>query len=106
MLSAALIAFVETNFTDEDEKNAICAPIPHPDTSTDWLRLALATTTNTIRWGSHPALSAWLSNARLNITSSFGVPTTPAQMEILGLAGTHTPGSIANLNRLLATAEN
>jgi hypothetical protein len=104
VFSAAFIAYVETAFTDEAEKNDICAPIPHPDTPTDWLRQALVNTTNTIRWGSYPALTKWLNHARLNVTASFGVPTTQAEFEILGKVGTHTPGAIANLGRLLADA--
>lgn len=102
VFSAALIAFVETAFTDEDQKNEICTPVPHPDTEIDWLRQTLANTKNTMLWGSHPTLTKWLSHSRLNVTASFGSPTTPAQMEVIGKAGMHTPGAIANLQRLLA----
>ncbi|OBH89059.1 NAD(P)-binding protein [Mycobacterium sp. E2733] len=67
IFSAALIAHVEAGYPDDQVKNALCVPLPHPDTDVDWLRLALADYSNQLRWLDDPDLTAWLSAARLDL---------------------------------------
>jgi len=63
--SAAFIAHVEATVDGDDEKNALCRPVPVPETPNDWLRMHLLTARNQQRWAQHPALRAWLHRSRL-----------------------------------------
>jgi putative NAD(P)-binding protein len=67
IFSAALIAHVEAAYPGDAAKNELCAPLPHPDTDLDWLRIALADYRNQLRWLDDPDLTAWLSAARLDL---------------------------------------
>ncbi len=67
IFSAALIAHVEAAYRDDQVKNELCVPLPHPDTDSDWLRLALADYANQLRWLDDPDLTAWMSAARLDL---------------------------------------
>lgn len=105
VFSAALIAHVEATFTDEAEKNALCAVIPSPDADIDWLRTTLVNTESTIRWGSEPRIASWLEGSRLNSvkTGLTGAPT-PAQIGTLRTIVRHMNGAVDNLRRLLDEA--
>jgi hypothetical protein len=101
VLSAAIIAHVEASYGDEERKNELCTPIPHPDSDIDWLRTTLANTINVTRWGGDPVMAAWLAKARLNINTTPGASPTPEQIAIIGRIGQHTGGAITNLQKLL-----
>ena len=64
--SAALIAYVESHYSDAAEMNALCAVVPSPEQPIDWLRMWSATLTNMARWHQQPTLQAWLMQCRLN----------------------------------------
>ncbi|MCP9274132.1 NAD(P)/FAD-dependent oxidoreductase [Mycolicibacterium arenosum] len=66
VFSSALIARVETGYPDDDARNALCAPVPHPDVPLDWLRITLSDNLAQARWLQDPGLTAWLESARLN----------------------------------------
>ena len=103
VFSAAFIGHVEACYSTDAEKNEFCTVIPHPDSDIDWLRTTLAHTLNLARWRSDPGLGSWLAGTRLDAFSSDrldGDPD-PAQLEVLGKIGEHTPGAITNLQRLL-----
>ena len=67
IFSAALIAHVEAAYPDDIRKNQLCAPLPHPDTDLDWVRIALADYGSQLRWLDDPDLTAWLSVVRLDL---------------------------------------
>jgi hypothetical protein len=67
IFSAALIAHVEAAYSDDIRKNQLCAPLPHPDTDLDWVRIALADYGSQLRWLDDPDLTAWLSAVRLDL---------------------------------------
>jgi hypothetical protein len=69
VFSAAVIAHVETAYTDEATKNALCGPVPHPDVPADWLRMTVAFNRNQLQWFADPDMMAWLDSARLNVLS-------------------------------------
>jgi hypothetical protein len=75
VFSAAFIAHCETAFTDEDEKNKICTPVPHPDNHIDFLRTTLSNTMNSMVWAQYPDLQTWLIDSRLD---GFSAPNMPA----------------------------
>ena len=66
VFSAAFIAYVEATIDDDEEKNRICAPLPHPDSDVDWLRTTLGTMQNGGTWASVPKLQQWLMASRLD----------------------------------------
>ncbi len=66
VFSAALIGHVECRYDDEATCNALCKPIPHPDTHLDFLRTTLANAANQARWSQEPELLAWLHASRLD----------------------------------------
>ncbi len=39
VFSSAFIAHVEAAYGDDETRNALCEPIPHPDAPIDWLRI-------------------------------------------------------------------
>ncbi|MEM9516866.1 MAG: NAD(P)/FAD-dependent oxidoreductase [Actinomycetota bacterium] len=64
--SAAVIAWVEAHYDDDDMKNEICGIVPIPNDRTDWIGLTIANALNMRRWMAEPELSAFLSTNRLN----------------------------------------
>ena len=69
--SAALIGWVESHVRDAAEKNALCDPVPSPETPVDWLRMWAANLRNTARWRGRPDLDAWVRDCRLNSINAF-----------------------------------
>jgi hypothetical protein len=67
VFSSAFIAHVEATHPDDDVRNALCAPVPHPDEPLDWLRIMLSDNLAQARWLQDPDLTAWLESARLNV---------------------------------------
>ncbi|MFW2383331.1 MAG: NAD(P)/FAD-dependent oxidoreductase [Acidimicrobiales bacterium] len=66
VFSAALIAHVEATRDSEDEKNALCAVVPLPNSNLDYMKLTLAFMTNQYNWGQDPEVREWLLNNRLD----------------------------------------
>jgi hypothetical protein len=64
--SGALIARVEAMPLNDEEKNALCQPVPLPNVPLDWLRMMLITAQNRAAWHNSPELSKWLQSARLD----------------------------------------
>ena len=79
VFSAAFIAHVESAYADEAHRNALCTPIPHPDTDLDFLRTTIADGANEARWAADAGLQAWLDHSRLNWIRDLGpqLPTEP-----------------------------
>lgn len=92
VFSAAFIAFVEATIEEEDEKNRLCTPVPHPDSDIDWLRTTLGTMQNGGIWASVPKLQQWLMKSRLD-------PFTQPPKE-----GESTPGFAENVGDMLKGA--
>ena len=69
VFSASLLGYVEAHYQDDEEKNNLCRPIPHPDTDIDFLRNTLADSANRARWAKEPKLNKWLQTSRLNAES-------------------------------------
>jgi len=65
VFSAALIAHIEIRRIDDDAKNALCTPVPHPETSQDFLRGQMVGLQNMLSW-ERAGVGPWLRKARLN----------------------------------------
>lgn len=103
VFSAAFIAHVELSYAGDDEKNELCAVVPHPNTDVDWLRTTLANTLNADRWRQDRDLRAWLTGARLDgFSGTFSGPEVARQHgDVLRRLFELTPSAIVRLGELL-----
>ncbi|WOJ98484.1 NAD(P)-binding protein [Congregibacter brevis] len=92
VFSAAFIAHVELTEHDETRKNTLCAPVPHPDTDTDYFRNMLADLVNGLAWQENPSLMEWMKNARLD---GFTSSRTSAEADAAFMQGLQEQGMIA-----------
>jgi NAD(P)-binding Rossmann-like domain len=111
VFSAALVAHVEAAYPDDEVKNELCDPLPHPDTDLDWLRITRAYYRNQLRWLDDPDLTAWLSAARLDVFGRLvGAALAPASAKprvrerVLGMARSALSATAAKLDELMASA--
>ena len=103
VFSAALIGHVEAVYTDDDTRNALCAPIPNPEVPLDWLRMMHTYNENQIRWFDEPEMMAWLDSARLNILSHSTASVSPrAREKIIGVMRSQLRKTNDKLETLLA----
>ena len=79
VFSAAFIAHVEACYSDEQTKNEICTPVPHPDSNLDFFSNILADLRNGARWAEDDALMAWMAASRLDGFSRAGEATAKEQ---------------------------
>lgn len=83
VFAAALIARVESLNVSDEEKNALCQPVPMVDAPEHWLHGHVVEARNRVRWSELPALRAWLESARLDaytaLISCVMAAPTPAQ---------------------------
>ena len=61
-----LLGFIEASFEDDEKKNKLCKPVPHPNSDIDFLRNTIADALNQESWINEPILSRWLEESRLN----------------------------------------
>merc|ERR1711924_88688 len=66
VFSAALIAHVEGYLDSDEQKNAMCTPVPHPDAKEDFLKTQVLTKQNAAAWAKDPQMTRWLKASRLN----------------------------------------
>lgn len=104
VFSAAFIGHVEATYSSDEEKNARCTVVPHPNTALDWLRGTLANTHNAAGWRQEAPLREWLVAARLDgfTRSRAEIGTNPAHLELLAKIAEYSAPAMANLERLLA----
>jgi hypothetical protein len=104
--SAAFIAHIEASISDEDQKNALCSPVPAPCVDTDWLRMLLVSMTNQQRWSQDPAHLKWLAQSRLDSVYDSLRNVQPAETEKVAIVQRYRQAirpAMANLQKLLAT---
>ena len=81
VFSSAFIAHVEAEYLHDEERNDLCAPVPHPDTPLDWLRITLSDNQAQARWLQDPNLMEWLESARLNVVRGL-FPSFPGKPRV------------------------
>ncbi len=64
--SAALVAFVEAHYPDDDTKNKLCRTVPFPHTIDQYPACNLVNMMNQMAWSQDPLLSKWLLRSRLD----------------------------------------
>ncbi|KAJ0158234.1 Uncharacterized protein CTA2_12032 [Colletotrichum tanaceti] len=67
VFSAAFIAHVEATYADDLTKNKLCRPIENPEESADVALTYLQSFLNGLYWMSHPEITSWLPQSRLDL---------------------------------------
>ena len=97
VFSASVIGHIEATMEDEEEKNRLAAPVPHPEEPRDFLTCMLTTGANSSAWGK--AFGRWLRSARLNRSSHDSMWT---KLRGLWAARKVAGPAIANIQKIFA----
>jgi hypothetical protein len=103
--SAALVAWVEAHYEDDETKNRLCAPVPFPHNLSDYPRTNVVNMMNQVAWMQDKALSRWIRDSRLDGFGKVIVavdPTDADKMALLGRLRGNAMAAVANLHRLAA----
>ena len=106
--SAALIAYVEAHYPDDDVRNKLCASVPFPRTLADYPRTVMVTMMNQMQWSQDKTLRNWMRDTRLD---GFGKlmsnidPSDTAKLAIMGNFRTQAMAAMANMPKLLAASK-
>ncbi len=106
VFSAAFIAHVELNYSDDTDKNRLCAPVPLPNAVEDFLRFTAVSLQNQFEWNKEPALREWIAANRLDGPSKLLRNLSGEQtdrMAIVQRIQQGVPLAAKNLQTLLAT---
>jgi hypothetical protein len=80
--SASFIGYIESRSLDDDAKNVLTTPIPHPENEVDYIRNSLAQFHSEILWSKDAELVQWKQEARLaGQTTRVGTPLPPPGQE-------------------------
>jgi hypothetical protein len=74
VFSSGTIAHVEAAYDNDETRNRLCRPVPHPNTDVDWLTTTIAEQRNQISWFEDPELMNWMSGARLDMMRHMYAP--------------------------------
>jgi hypothetical protein len=105
--SAALSAFIEANFDDDDTKNALGKPVPLPDDIAQYPAANLVNMMNQMAWMQNDKVRDWIHASRLD---GFGKviasvkPDDAEKMEILGRFRANAMAAAGNIPKLMAQA--
>ncbi len=105
--SAALVAYVEAHYDDDEVKNRLCAPVPFPHQLSDYPRTNAVNMMNQFQWMQDKPLSRWIRNSRLDGFGKLIAAVDPADAERIALLEKlrgNAMGAMANLQRLAAAS--
>lgn len=106
VFSAALIAHVELNYENDEDKNRLCGLVPLPNHDTDFVLFTLAALQNQHQWSQDKELQAWIAANRLDGASKLvrGIAADDHEkLEVLGRIRKYSPLAAANLQKLTQT---
>ncbi|HEY7775395.1 MAG TPA: hypothetical protein VIC02_02545 [Kineobactrum sp.] len=101
--SAALAAFVEANYDDDETRNRLCQTVPFPHTIEGYIPCNIANMMNQFHWGQEQKLSEWIRQSRLD---GFGKviaavkPDDVTKRDILLRFRNNAMAAMTNLQRL------
>lgn len=104
-LSAAIAAYVEAHYDNDEEKNRLCKPVLLADTPAEFMQSFVGNMTNQYGWLQEPALNAWLTKNRLD---PFGKVveaadlTEPPKAAIMKRLQDNMMPAVGNLQKLVA----
>jgi hypothetical protein len=101
--NAALVAFVESNWDDDAEKNRICPPTPLGNQPIDWISIFRGLLTFTATQSAEPDLMAWSERSRLSVTRGMADHMSdPGVQSAMARWAANMEPALANAERLLA----
>lgn len=105
--SAALTAFIEANFDDDETKNRLGAPVPLPDGITQYPAASMTNMMNQVAWTQNPLVRDWILNSRLD---GFGKMIASIKsdegdkIEVMKSFRTNAMAAMGNIPKLMAQA--
>ena len=108
VFSAAFAAFVECEFSTEEEKNRICSVVPLPNHATDWLKVTSANMKNQYIWSKTSSIREWLVKNRLDGFTQLVQKVRfyeVAKIKTLKRFRTYAKPAVANLNKFKKEVE-
>jgi hypothetical protein len=103
--SAALVAYVEAHYDDNELKNRLCATVPSPDAIEQFPRTVLANIINESTWRKDTTLRDWIRRCRLDGSGKVVSAVSENDIEkqaILAKIREHVGPATANLQKLAA----
>ncbi len=106
--SAALCAFLEAELDSDEERNALAAPLPLPDTVSDYVRALMPDMMNRYACAKHPKVREWVSRSRLDGYSRIAAAVSPdddRRRAILDEVKSASMAGAANLGALMQSLD-
>jgi hypothetical protein len=106
VFSAALIAHIEAEYENDDQKNALSQIVPAPNKANDWLTVTAANMRNQYIWSQDKSLQKWLYFNRLDGFSKMVTDISKedtAKQAVLNRLRSNIPAGMGNLTRLIST---
>ncbi len=103
--SAALVAWIEAHYDDDDAKNALCRPVGLPYELVDYPMTNIINMMNQVAWGQDARLRDWMVASRLDGFAKTIAALSPDDVEGIALLKelrANGMTAIANLQRLAA----
>ncbi len=106
VFSGSVIAYVDTHYDDEAEKNRLCSVVPLPNKAEDFVPMTLAAMMNQFNWSQDKTLRKWVQGNRLDgftkLTKNVD-PDDQEKMAILMRMRDNAPKAVGNLMKLAET---
>ena len=103
--SAAMIAYVEAHYPDDEVRNKLCADVPFPHKLADYPRTMMVSMMNQMQWSQDKTLRNWMRETRLD---GFGKlmshidPNDAEKLAIMGNFRAQAMAAMVNMPKLLA----
>ena len=107
VFSGSLIAYLDTHYDDEAEKNRLAQPVAIPNTLEDFVTMTLGAMMNQFNWSQDKTLRAWIRDNRLDGFTKLISEIDPAdetKMAIMGRIRENAPKAVGNLMKLAGLA--
>jgi len=106
VFSGSVIAYIDTHYDDEAEKNRLCSIVPLPNKAEDFVPMTLAAMMNQFNWSQDKTLRKWVQGNRLDgftkLTKNVD-PDDQEKMAILMRMRDNAPKAVGNLMKLAET---
>jgi len=100
--NAALIALIEASDRDDDARNRLCPPNPHPNTAFDWIPSRLVTMQAEATWSQEADLADWIAKTRLNLRRGLSDKRGDPRLQgAFARIKEYQAAAVSNLERLL-----
>ena len=107
-LSAAITAYVEARYDNDEKRNQLCQVVPLPDDQVGWMRSTLGNMVNQAIWSQEPELNAFITNCRLDGFAAVirdADLNDPVRAQIMQKLSSNAMPAAGNLQKLLAEAD-